>query len=119
MYARPQVKALGHRVVHGKSISEPVLVDDAAMAAIQDAAELAPLCAPSCLLAPVAAAGGFLHASSCIASMLQRRVCWLVMDGSKAIACAVSRRMLQRYVVVNARPLGARLQAQPCQPERH
>lgn len=35
--------ACGHRVVHGKSISEPVLVDDAALAAIEDAAELAPL----------------------------------------------------------------------------
>lgn len=40
-----QVAALGHRVVHGKSISEPVLIDDAALAAIEDAAELAPLCA--------------------------------------------------------------------------
>ena len=38
-----QVAALGHRVVHGKSISEPVLIDDAALHAIEDAAELAPL----------------------------------------------------------------------------
>ncbi|KAK9846524.1 hypothetical protein WJX81_005941 [Elliptochloris bilobata] len=38
-----EVAALGHRVVHGKSISEPVLIDDAALAAIEDAAELAPL----------------------------------------------------------------------------
>ena len=45
-----QVAALGHRVVHGKSISEPVLIDDAALAAIEDAAELAPLCAPPGLL---------------------------------------------------------------------
>ena len=51
-----QVAALGHRVVHGKSISEPVLIDDAALAAIQDAAELAPLCAPPCLLCVVAMA---------------------------------------------------------------
>lgn len=39
-----QVAALGHRVVHGKAISEPVLIDDAALHAIEDAAELAPLC---------------------------------------------------------------------------
>lgn len=38
-----QVAAVGHRVVHGKSISEPVLIDDAALHAIEDAAELAPL----------------------------------------------------------------------------
>jgi len=113
--ARPQVKALGHRVVHGKSISEPVLVDDAAIAAIQDAAELAPLCAHSCLLMLVAAAGAFLHASSCSASTHQRGVCWLVMDGSKAVCF----RSLQRYADVHTRPLGACLQAQPCQPERH
>ncbi len=102
-------------MVHGKSISEPVLVDDAAMAAIQDAAELAPLCAHSCLLMLVAAAGAFLHASSCSASTQQRGVCWLVMDGSEAVCL----RSLQRYADVHNRPLGACLQAQPCQPERH
>ena len=88
--ARAQVKALGHRVVHGKSISEPVLVDDAAMAAIQDAAELAPLCAPKGLVTPGATAGRFPLASACAAGMQQRRVCWPVMGGREA-TCVRSR----------------------------
>lgn len=42
-----QVSAVGHRVVHGKQISQPTLLTPAALEAIQDAADLAPLHNPA------------------------------------------------------------------------
>ena len=38
-----KVKAVGHRVVHGRNIDKALLVDDEVIAAIKDAADLAPL----------------------------------------------------------------------------
>ena len=37
------MKAVGHRVVHGRNIDKALLVDDKVIAAIKDAADLAPL----------------------------------------------------------------------------
>ena len=37
------VRAVGHRVVHGRNIDKALLVDDSVIAAIKDAADLAPL----------------------------------------------------------------------------
>lgn len=38
-----EVSAVGHRVVHGKSISHAVLVNEDVIKAIEDASDLAPL----------------------------------------------------------------------------
>lgn len=48
------VKAVGHRVVHGRNINKALLVDEKVIAAIKDAADLAPLHnpgkpSPSCI----------------------------------------------------------------------
>jgi acetate kinase len=43
----PELAAIGHRVVHGGLISEPTLVDDAVLAAIEDLVPLAPLHNPA------------------------------------------------------------------------
>jgi acetate kinase len=44
---KDDVAALGHRIVHGKHISEPVLVDEEVLRVIEDAADLAPLHNPA------------------------------------------------------------------------
>ncbi len=56
---KDEVEAMGHRVVHGKNISEPVLVDEEVMRIIKDAAELAPLHNPANLQGIVAASAVF------------------------------------------------------------
>lgn len=56
---KDEVEAMGHRVVHGKHISEPVLVDDEVMRVIKEAAELAPLHNPANLQGIVAASAVF------------------------------------------------------------
>lgn len=50
---------MGHRVVHGKHISEPVLVDEEVMQVIRDAADLAPLHNPANLQGIIAASAVF------------------------------------------------------------
>ncbi|KAK9908838.1 hypothetical protein WJX75_003571 [Coccomyxa subellipsoidea] len=52
---KEEVEAMGHRVVHGKHISEPVLVNEEVMQVIKEAAELAPLHNPANLQGIVAA----------------------------------------------------------------
>ena len=71
---KDEVKALGHRVVHGKHLSEPMLVNEEVMRIIREAADLAPLHNPANLQGIVAASAVFtcapqvtpctLHASS-------------------------------------------------------
>ncbi|CAL8461837.1 g1368 [Coccomyxa elongata] len=56
---KDEVAAMGHRVVHGKHISEPVLVDDEVMQVIRDAADLAPLHNPANLQGIIAASAVF------------------------------------------------------------
>ncbi len=56
---KTEVAALGHRVVHGKHISEPVLVDEEVMQVIKEAADLAPLHNPANLQGIVAASKVF------------------------------------------------------------
>lgn len=50
---------MGHRVVHGKHISKPVLVDDKVLQVIREAADLAPLHNPANLQGIVAATAVF------------------------------------------------------------
>ncbi|CAK0783791.1 hypothetical protein CVIRNUC_006991 [Coccomyxa viridis] len=56
---KDEVAALGHRVVHGMHLSEPVLVDDKVMQIIKEAADLAPLHNPANLQGIVAASAVF------------------------------------------------------------
>ena len=56
---KEEVTAMGHRVVHGKHISRPVLVDDKVLQVIRDAADLAPLHNPANLQGIVAATAVF------------------------------------------------------------
>lgn len=56
---KDEVAALGHRVVHGKHLSEPMLVDDTVMQIIREAADLAPLHNPANLQGIVAASAVF------------------------------------------------------------
>ncbi len=56
---KDEVAAMGHRVVHGKHISEPVLVDEEVMQVIRDAADLAPLHNPANLQGIIAASAVF------------------------------------------------------------
>ena len=59
---KDEVKALGHRVVHGKHLSEPMLVDEEVMRIIREAADLAPLHNPANLQGIVAASAVFTGA---------------------------------------------------------
>ena len=56
---KDEVKALGHRVVHGKHLSEPMLVNEEVMRIIREAADLAPLHNPANLQGIVAASAVF------------------------------------------------------------
>ncbi len=58
---KDEVAAMGHRVVHGKHISRPVLVDEAVLQVIREAADLAPLHNPANLQGIVAATEVFPH----------------------------------------------------------
>ena len=58
---RDEVAAMGHRVVHGKDISRPVLVDEGVLRVIREAADLAPLHNPANLQGIVAATEVFPH----------------------------------------------------------
>jgi acetate kinase len=40
---KDEVEAIGHRVVHGREISDPLLIDDHVIEAIRHASNLAPL----------------------------------------------------------------------------
>lgn len=59
---KDEVRALGHRVVHGKHLSEPMLVDEEVMQIIKEAADLAPLHNPANLQGIVAASAVFTGA---------------------------------------------------------
>ena len=52
---KDEVEAMGHRVVHGKHISKPVLVDDQVLQIVKEAADLAPLHNPANLQGIIAA----------------------------------------------------------------
>ncbi len=105
---KDEVKALGHRVVHGKHLSEPMLVDEEVMRIIREAADLAPLHNPANLQGIVAASAVFTGApqvTPCSPHALPRLLTTLLSCGALCVMW-MSRSQPERTCKSSAMPSG-------------